>query len=345
MCAMKAAYFDEHGGPEVVRTGELPAPDVSPGEVRIRVRAAALNHLDLWVRRGIPGLDIPLPHIGGSDVAGEIETVGPEVDGWQVGDRVVVNPALWCARCPACERGETCLCRVFRIIGEHTSGGFAELLTVPARNLFAIPDSLGWDGAAAAPLTFQTAWRALVTRGRLSAGEVLLVTGGSGGVATAAIQIGRYLGARVLALTSGRENVSRVVALGADRGIDRHTEDVVAVVREETDGRGADVVLDSVGESLWDTALSCLGTGGRIVTYGATTGAIAEINLRHVFWKQLEILGSTMATMEEFERVMGLVAAGELTPVVGRVLPLDEASGAHRALEEGQVFGKLVLRP
>ena len=230
-------------------------------------------------------------------------------------------------------------------MGEHTRGGFAEFLTVPARNLFAIPDSLGWDEAAAAPLTFQTAWRARVTRGRVSAGDVLLVTGGSGGVATAAIQIGRYLGARVFALTSGPENVQRVEALGASRGIDRETEDMVAVIRDETDGRLADVVLDSVGEAVWKAALRCMASGGRLVTYGATTGPRVEINLRHVFWKQLEILGSTMATVQEFERVMGLVAEGELTPVVDRVLPLEDASAAHRALEEGQVFGKLVLRP
>lgn len=343
--AMKAAYFDEHGGPEVVRTGELPEPGVLDGQVRIRVRAAALNHLDLWVRRGIPGLEVPLPHIGGSDIAGEIETLGPGVGDWHVGDRVVVNPATWCGRCVACERGDTCLCREFRIIGEHTPGGFAELLTVPASNLFAIPDSLGWEQAAAAPLTFQTAWRALVTRARLTAGEVLLVTGGSGGVATAAIQIGRHLEARVFALTSGPENVRRVVELGADRGIDRQTEDVVAVIREETNGRQADVVLDSVGEALWKTVLRSLAPGGRLVTYGATTGARVEIDLRHMFWKQLEVLGSTMATAREFDQVMGLVTSGALTPVVDRVLPLTEASDAHRVLEEGQVFGKLVLRP
>jgi NADPH:quinone reductase-like Zn-dependent oxidoreductase len=342
---MRAAFFRTFGGPEVLEIGEAPEPVVARGTVIVGVRAVALNHLDLWVRRGIPGLDLELPHIGGSDVSGVIEEVGSEVEGWTVGDRVAVNPGLWCGFCSFCEAGEESLCRSFQILGEHVAGGTADRVRVPAVNLFRIPDSLNFESAAAAPLVYQTAWRAVNNRARVSAGDTLLVTGGSGGVSTAAIQIGKHLGARVVALTSGAENVLRCAALGADIVLDRLETDLVAEIRAITDGSGVDAIVDSVGEALWDDCLLCLRSNGRLVTYGATTGARVSLDIRHVFWKQLQVIGTTMSSRNEFEAVMRLVADGELRPVIDSILPLERIREAHEALESGEVFGKLVLVP
>jgi len=342
---MRAAFFRTHGGPEVLEIGEAPEPVVARGSVVVGVRAVALNHLDLWVRRGIPGLVLELPHIGGSDISGVIEEVGPEVEGWTVGDRVAVNPGLWCGACSFCAAGEESLCRSFQILGEHVAGGTADRVRVPAVNLFRIPDSLDFESASAAPLVYQTAWRAVSNRARLSAGDTLLVTGGSGGVSTAAIQIGQHLGARVVVLTSGAENVLRCAALGADAVLDRLETDLVAGIQELTDGSGVDVIVDSVGEALWDDCLRCLEPNGRLVTYGATTGARASLDIRHVFWKQLQVIGTTMSSRSEFEEVMNLVADGDFRPAINSILPLERIREAHEALEAGEVFGKLVLVP
>jgi len=342
---MRAAFFRTHGGPDVLEIGEAPEPVVASGTVVVGVRAVALNHLDLWVRRGIPGLDLELPHIGGSDISGVIEEVGPAADGWAVGDRVAVNPGLSCGNCPHCGAGEESLCQSFQILGEHVAGGTADRVRVPSGNLFRIPDSLDFRTAAAAPLVYQTAWRALRSRARLAGGETMLVTGGSGGVSTAAIQIGKHLGARVIAVTSGPDNVRRCEELGADVVLDRLQSDLVAGIRQHTDGSGVDVIVDSVGEALWDECMRCLGPGGRLVTYGATSGARVGLDIRHVFWKQLQVIGSTMSSRSEFDEVMRLVADGELRPVVDRVLPLDRIRQAHEQLEAGEVFGKLVLEP
>ncbi len=342
---MKAAYFRRHGGPEVLEVGEAPEPVATPGSVVVRVKAVSLNHLDLWTRRGIPGLELEMPHIGGADAAGVVESVGSGVDEWDPGDRVAINAGLFCGICDFCQAGDEALCRQFRVLGEHVPGADAELVRVPATNLFRIPDDLPFEKAAAAPLAFQTAWRALTTRGRLREDETLLVTGGSGGVATAGIQIGRHLGARVLAITSGPENVKRVEELGADVAIDRRSEDVDARIRSAVAGRGVDVVLDSVGEALWTTVNRALGPDGRIVVYGATTGPKVTLHLSHVFWKQLSVIGSTMSSRSEFEEVMSLVADGTLESVVDDVLPLERIREAHERLEEGGVFGKLVLIP
>lgn len=342
---MRATYFEEQGGPEVLEFGELPDPEPGGGEVRLSVRAAALNHLDLWTRRGLPGLELEMPHVGGSEVAGEVEVVGARVDRWEPGDRVVVNPALWCGRCEWCIRGEESLCRRFRILGEHIRGGMAEKVVVPARNLLPIPDGFPFEQAAAAPLVFQTAWRALVGRSHLRPGETLLVTGASGGVSTGAIQIGKLAGATVYAVTSGSENARRVAELGADLVIDRREEEFSRRVWEETGKRGVDVVLDSVGEAVWEGAVRALAPGGRLVTYGATTGAEGRVNIRRLFWRQLQVIGSTMASRSEFEEVMRLVFAGRLKPVVDDVLRLERIREAHERLERGEVFGKLVLRP
>jgi len=342
---MFAAFFRRHGAPEVMQTGEAPEPVAATGTVIVSVRAVALNHLDLWVRRGLPGLVLDLPHIGGSDVAGVIDELGPGVDGWKVGDRVAVNPSLWCGTCEWCERGEHPLCVDFKILGEHVAGGTAERVRVASRNLYRIPDELDFRLAAAAPLAYQTAWRALRTRARLVAGETVLVTGASGGVSTAAIQIARLLGARVLAVTSGPANVERVREIGAEVVFDRLEGDFSEGVKEHTSGRGVDVVLDSVGQATWAQCLRSLARLGRLVTYGATTGAQGAVEIRHTFWKQISVSGSTMATKAEFEAVMGHVVAGDLIPVVGDMLPLQAIREAHERLEAGAVFGKLVLEP
>ena len=342
---MKAAFFRRHGGPEVLEVGELPEPVVAAGTVVVRVRAVSLNHLDLWTRRGIPGLKLEMPHIGGSDAAGVIESVGSGVEGWTPGDRVAINGALWCGLCDFCQAGDEALCRRFRVLGEHVRGSAAELVRVPPANLFRLPDGFPFERAAAAPLVFQTAWRALTTRGRLNADETLLVTGASGGVSTAGVQIGRYLGARVIAITSGPENARRVEALGADVVLDRLVEDVGERIRRETAGRGVDVVLDSVGEAMWNTVTRAAGPGARIVVYGATTGGQVTLQLAHVFWKQQSVIGSTMSSRREFEQVMKLVVEGAFAPVVDDVLPLERIREAHERLEAGRVFGKLVLTP
>ena len=342
---MNAAMFEAHGGPENILIGDLPAPVAGEGEAVVEVRAAALNHLDLWVLKGLPGLDLELPHVGGSDIAGVVSSVGSGVEGWEVGDRVVVNPGVSCMECEACAAGEHPVCRRYRIIGEHVRGGFAESVAVPARNLFAIPEDLPWETAAAAPLVYQTAWRALMTRAELRAGETVLVTGASGGVSTAGIQIAKHAGATVFAVTSGPENVARVRELGADLAVDRLEEDFSKRVWTETGKRGVDVILDSVGEAMWEGCLRSLAPLGRMVVYGGTTGPRGVVTIPHMFWKQYAVMGSTMAGVADFERVMGLVVAGDLVPVVHEVLPLDRARDAYRLLAEGGVFGKLVLTP
>lgn len=340
---MRAAVFHEFGGPEVVRVEEVARPEPGPGEVLLEVKAAAMNHLDLWVRRGLP-IETTMPHIGGSDVAGVVAELGAGVSGVAVGDRVVVNPTLFDGRCEWCLRGEQSLCVQFKILGEHTQGGFAEYVVVPARNLYPIPDGFPFARAAAAPLVFQTAWRGLITRGGVRAGEDVLVTGASGGVGTAAIQIAKRAGARVFAVTTG-ENVERVLALGADVVYDRTAVDYSKEVWRETGKRGVDVVFDSVGQATWTQNVRALARGGRLVVYGATTGPQVELDARLLFWKQIRIIGTTMAGVADFETVMRLVFRGELSPVIDVELPLAEARAAHERLEAGAQFGKIVVIP
>ncbi len=340
---MRAARFHENGPADVLRIEDVPVPEPGPGEVRLRVEAAALNHLDLWVRRGLP-IETTMPHIGGSDVAGRIDATGTGVSGLDAQARYVVDPSIGCGECEWCRRGDVPLCVRYRILGEHTNGGFAEYVIVPAANLYAVPDALPLERAAAAPLATLTAWRALTTRARLQAGESLLVTGASGGVSTAAIQIGVVLGARVFAVTSAA-HVERVRALGADVVYDRDSVDFAREVWRETDRRGVDVIVDSVGEAFFESNVRALTRGGRMVVYGATTGHAGRLDLRVVFWKQIEVLGSTMATPAEFRAAMDLVVQGSVRPVVDEVLPLDRIREAHERLEAGNAFGKLVLTP
>jgi NADPH:quinone reductase-like Zn-dependent oxidoreductase len=341
---MRAAVFEDFGGPEVVEIRKVPIPKPGPGEVRVEVEAAAMNHLDLWVRRGLP-IETPMPHIGGSDIAGVVEAVGPGVDEVPVGTRVVVDPSLGYDWYDGQDRGASFEELPFRIIGEHTQGGFAEYAVVPAANLLEIPDGFPATEAAAAGLVFVTAWRALITRGRLRAGERVLITGASGGVGTAAVQVAHRAGAKVFAVTGGADNVSRTAGLGADIVYDRFEVDFSREVWRDTYKKGVHVVFDTVGEEIWPKCLRALSKGGRLVTSGATTGSRGVTELRLVFWKQLEILGSTMGTPTEFREVMRLIFDGTFAPVVQEVMPLDDARRAHEILERGKIFGKLVLVP
>jgi NADPH:quinone reductase-like Zn-dependent oxidoreductase len=342
---MRAAVFSEFGPPSVVHLQEMPIPEPGPGEVRVKVGASSLNHLDVWVRRGLP-VGTTMPHVGGSDIAGTVDAIGPGVTDVTPGMRVSVDPSLHYAWYDGQDQGPGFEAHPFQILGEHTQGGFAEYAVVPAANLLSLPDHVPFESAAAAGLVCVTAWRALMTRARLRAGERVLVTGASGGVSTVAIQIAKLAGATVYAVTSGPENVERVRALGADHVYDRkRVEDFSREIWRDTEKKGVHVALDSVGEAVWPQCLKALGVGGRLVSYGATTGARGSTEIRVLFWKQLSVLGTTMGSPKEYREVMRLVFDGKLKPVIHQVLPLAEAARAHELLESGAVFGKLVLVP
>jgi len=338
---MKAIFFEKHGGNEVLQYGDRPEPQAGPGEVRIAIRAAALNHLDLFVRNGIP--DVPLPQIPGADGAGVVDAVGSGVEGFSPGDRVLLQPGLYCNACEFCRKGEQSLCVRFGIVGEHVAGTFAEKIVVPARNVFPIPAHFSFEQGAAFPLVYQTAWRMIVGRAAVRAGETVLIHGAAGGVGGAAVEIALLAGARVFATTSGEEKARRLKEAGAEAVIDYTKEDVAKSVRTITGRRGVDVVVDSVGEKTWMSSLQAVVKGGRIVTCGATSGPNPKEEIRLIFWKHISILGSTMANDHEFRALLSAVAAGRLTPRIDRVFPLREASEAYRRLEEGKQHGKIVL--
>ena len=341
---MKAALFHEYGAPGVVRIEDVPDPVPGPGEVRIAVRAAAMNHLDLWVRRGLP-IDIALPHIGGSDIAGVVDAVGPGAGQVPVGTRVVVDPSLDYDWYDGTAPGRNLPSRELRIIGEHTPGGFADYAVVPAANLVEVPPDVPFEAAAAASLVGVTAWHAVVVRGQVRPGERVLVTGASGGVSTMAVQIARHAGAVVYAVTSGADNVARVRELGAEVVYDRLEVDYGRALWKDTDRQGVDLIVDSVGAATWKANLRALRQGGRLVCYGATTGPVGETNLPLLFWKKASILGSTMGTPADYRRAMQLVFDGVIRAPIDEVLPLERAREAHERLEAGEVFGKLVLQP
>ncbi len=326
---MKAVRIHEDGGAEVLRYEDAPDPQARPGEVLIRLRAASLNHLDIWVRRGLPSA--PKPHILGADGAGVVEAVGEGVSGLEPGQPVVINPAL--------ERQGR-----ISIIGEHCDGTHAELVTVPAENVYPLPDGLSFEEAAAFPLVFETAYRMLVTKAGLGEGEWVLIWGIGGGVASAAFQIAKAVGARVIATSGSDAKLARAAELGVDVAVSHADGDVKAAVREATGGRGADVVVEHVGEATWRTSLDCAAQGGRIVVCGATTGPNPPAGLHRIWWKELVVYGSTMGTKADFEAAYALVASGRATPIVDSVLPLAQARRAHERLEAGEQFGKIVLR-
>jgi len=342
---MKAVIIEQHGEPDDVKLAEVPTPEPGPGEVRIRVKATALNHLDLWVLRGIPGIPPSFPHVSGCDVAGTVDTLGPGVSGWEPGDRVLVNPTLSCGECEYCAHGKDNMCVRFGILGEHRWGGMAEYVVVPARNVHPIPDHLSFEEAAAIPLVFSTAWQMLISEAKIQPGELVLVLGAGGGVNSAAIQIAKAAGCQVWATTSTQEKVERALALGADWVVNyREDPEWSKTIWRQTNKRGVDVVVDNVGQATWNSSLRLLGRGGRLVTVGATTGPVAETDIRYIFWRHLKILGSTMCTRGGFLDMMRLVEQGVLKPVVDRVLPLEQASEALKILARGEQFGKIVLR-
>jgi NADPH:quinone reductase-like Zn-dependent oxidoreductase len=340
---MKALFLPEHGGLDALRHGDRPDPSPGPGEILVRVQAAALNRLDLFVLAGIPGVPIALPHVPGADGCGVVEALGAGVKGPPPGTRVVFQPGLSCGACEFCRAGEQSLCVTFRILGEHVSGTFAEKVAVPATNVFPAPARLTAAEAAAFPLAGLTAWRLLVTRAALRPGETVLIHGIGGGVSTFALQIAKLCGAsRVIVTSSSPAKLARAKELGADDGLDSR-EDVGKRVRELTGKRGVDVVVDSVGAATWKHSLVAAARGGRIVTPGATSGPNPEEEIRHIFWKQLSILGSTMGTDREFTALLAAVGAGRVVPVVDAVFPLAEGRKAYERMQKSEGIGKIVL--
>jgi NADPH:quinone reductase-like Zn-dependent oxidoreductase len=340
---MKAIVFHQHGGPEVLKYMDVPEPVIRPNEVLVRVKACALNHLDLWVRGGIPGVPIPLPHIPGSDVSGEIAQIGAEVSTVRVGQKVVLAPGVTCGKCAACIAGQDNRCRQFTNLGYMIDGGCAEFVRVPEVNCLPYPENLSWEEAASIPLVFQTAWHMLLARAELQPGEDVLVLGAGSGVGSAAIQIAKFFGARVLATAGSDEKLQKAKELGADYLINHKTQKIREEVRRITGKRGVDVVFEHVGTATWDDSLASLAPSGRLVTCGATTGYDAKIDLRFLFSRQLSLLGSYMGTKSELHSVMRLVSTGRLKPIVDRIFPLAEAAAAHTYLESSAQFGKVVL--
>ena len=323
---MKAVRIHEDGGPEVLRYEDAPDPEAGPGEVLVRLRAASLNHLDVWVRKGLPS--VPKPRILGADGAGVVEALGEGVEGLSPGDRVVINPGLE-------HDGRT------TVVGEHFDGTHAELIALPASAIYPLPDELGFEEAAAFPLVFETAYRMLVTRAGLTAGEWVLVWGIGGGVATAALSVAKALGARVIVTSRSDEKLARAVELGADAAVP--TGEAVERVKAITEGRGVDVVVEHIGEATWPMSLQVAAQGGRVVVCGATSGPNPPAALHRIWWKQLTVYGSTMGTKQDFESVYELVRSGDARPVVDAVFPLADARAAHERLEAGEQLGKIVL--
>lgn len=343
MPTTEAMVMMQTGGPEVLERREIELPPPGPREVRVRVRAVALNHIDLWGRRGLPHFRYEFPHRLGADIAGEVEELGPGASGAKVGDKVLVNPGLSCGVCERCLHGEDAFCRAYRILGENTQGGYSRHLNVPDANLLPHPTSLSFEQAAALPLCFLTAWQMVVRRGQLRSGQTVLVQAAGSGVSSAAIQIAKMLGARVLTTTSTDEKANRAKALGADEVINYTTQDFVPEIKRLTQKRGVDLVIEHVGGEVLAKSILATASGGRVVTCGATSGFTPQIDLRHVFFRQVAIVGSTMGSKGDLFEILRHVEAGRLRPVVDRVMPLWDAVSAHRLLEERKVFGKIVL--
>ena len=342
---MKAVVMERHGGVEVLQLRELTPPPLRPSQVRVRVRAVALNHLDVWVRRGWPGLKLSFPHILGADVSGTVAEVGSDVRGVEPGTEVVLNPGISCGHCRECLLGRDGLCRSYAILGEHTTGGYAELVDVPPQNLCPKPPKLSFEEAACVPLTFLTAWNMLVERAQLRSGETALIHAAGSGVGVAGVQIAKLLGAQVIATAGSDEKLRRARELGADEVINYEKEDFAKVARALTGKRGVDVVFEHVGQKTWTGSLAALAPGGRLVTCGATTGFDVPVDLRFVFYKQLSILGSTMGSKGAMFDILRHVEAGRLRPVLDRTLPLERAAEAQSHLEFRTQFGKVVLVP
>ncbi len=340
---MKAARIHEFGGPEVLQLETVPDPQPRPGEVLVQVKACALNHLDLWIRKGLP--NVRLPHILGSDVAGVVTACGEYVDDIKAGDRVLLAPMVFCGHCQFCMRGEQNFCPEFSVRGYATDGGDCELVTAPRASVFKIPDALTYDEAASVPLVFLTAWHMLVSRAGIRHGQTVLVLGAGSGVGTAAIQIAKMLGCTVITTAGSEGKLDLARELGADYTIHHYREKISEEVRKITDRRMADVVFEHVGKATWTESMKSLRPGGTLVTCGATTGPDAALDLRFVYSRQLTLLGSFMGTMGDLHAVLKHVFSGRLKPVVDKTFPLHSIADAHRHLEKGDQFGKVIVNP
>lgn len=340
---MKAVRIHQFGGPEVLTYEDIPDPQPRKDQVLIRVRACSLNHLDLWVRKGLPG--VKLPHILGSDIAGEVVQVGEYVTGLKTGQRVVVAPMHFCGHCAKCVAGFQNQCREFTVIGNAVDGGNCELFAAPAANVIPIPDSLDFNQAASVPLVFVTAWHMFVGLAGIRPGQTVLVLGASSGVGIAAIQIAKLFHCRVITTAGNETKLDKARALGADFGIDHYKQKISDEVRKITNKEGVDIVVEHVGAATWDESMRCLKTAGTLVTCGATTGPNVGVDLRHLFARQLRLLGSYMGTMAELYEVLGHVFDARLKPVVDRTFPLKEIRAAHEYLEKSAMFGKVIVNP
>ncbi|HVJ94020.1 MAG TPA: zinc-binding dehydrogenase [Labilithrix sp.] len=331
------------GGPEVLERKTIDLPEPGPREVRVRVRAVALNHLDVWTRRGLPNVKYQFPHRLGADIAGEIEALGPGATGAKVGDKVLINPGVSCGACECCLLGEDVHCRSYHILGESTQGGYSRHVNVPDANLLPMPTQLSFEQAAAIPLCFLTAWQMVVRKGELRPGQTVLVQAAGSGVSSAAIQIAKMHGARVITTTGTEEKAKHARELGADEVIVYSTQDFVAETKRLTNRKGVDLVIEHVGGDVLAKSILATTWGGRVVTCGATTGFTPQIDLRHVFFRQIQLLGSTMGPKGDLFAILRHVESGRLRPVIDRVMPLWNAVEAHRLLEERKAFGKVVL--
>jgi NADPH:quinone reductase-like Zn-dependent oxidoreductase len=340
---MKAVRIHQFGGPEVLIYEDVPDPQLRKDQVLVRVKACALNHLDVWVRKGLPG--VKLPHILGSDIAGEVAEVGEYVSGFKTGQRVLVAPMHFCGHCTKCAAGAQNQCTEFTVLGNGVDGGNCELIAVPAANVIPIPESLDFNQAASVPLVFLTAWHMLVGRAGVRPGQTVLVLGASSGVGIAAIQIAKLFHCRVITTAGDEAKLEKARGLGADHGINHYKQKISEEVRKITNKEGVDIVVEHVGAATWDESMKSLKSGGVLVTCGATTGPIVGIDLRHLFARQLSLLGSYMGTMGELHEVLGHVFAGRLKTVVDRVFALTEIRAAHEYLEKSQMFGKIVVNP
>jgi NADPH:quinone reductase-like Zn-dependent oxidoreductase len=340
---MKAVRIHQFGGPDVLQYEDVPDPQPRKDEVLVRVKACSLNHLDLWVRKGLPG--VKLPHILGSDMAGEIVDIGEYVSGFTTGQRVLVAPMHFCGYCVNCLAGKQNQCREFTVLGNAVDGGDCELIAVPAANIIPFPDSLNFNEAASVPLVFVTAWHMLVGLAGVRPGQTVLVLGGSSGVGIAAIQIAKLFHCRVITTAGNEEKLEKAHALGADHGINHYKQKISEEVRKITNKEGVDIVVEHVGAATWQESIRSLKTAGTLVTCGATSGPEVKIDLRHLFARQLRLLGSYMGTMAELNEVLGHVFAGRLKPVLDRAFPLSEIRAAHEYVEKSQMFGKVVVNP
>jgi len=340
---MKAVIFQNHGGPEVLEVTDVPDSKINPNEVLIEVRACALNHLDVWVRNGLPGIKIPLPHILGNDIAGVVREVGELVSWVNAGDEVMIQPGVSCGHCAACLAGLDNMCDEYDMIGYRRDGGYAELVAVPGVNVIPKPKNLSWAEAAALPLVTLTAWHMLVKRAQVQPGEDVLVHAAGSGVGSLGIQIAKLHGARVIATASSESKLEKARELGADQTVNYSSDDWPKQVKRLTGGRGVDIVFEHTGDATWPGSILSLKKGGRLVTCGATSGFDARTDLRHVFYRHLTILGSMMGSKADLLAAMKFIESGQIRAVVDRTLPLAEARKAHELMEDRAQFGKLVL--